>query len=72
MIHFYKRCVSILTVTTVALWRAEESLLISRLKVNQKDEWSGQDSKFRLKVKLGIVGSSQKIYIIHKLLSFDS
>ena len=62
----------LLTVTNVALWRAEESLLISRLKVNQKDEWWGQDSKFRLKVKLGIVGSTQKIYIIHKLPRFDS
>ena len=62
----------LLTVTNVALWRAKESLLILRLKVNHKDEWWGQDSKFRLKVKLGIVGSSQKIYIIHKLLSFDS
>ena len=61
----------LLTVTNVALWRAEESLLISRLKVNQKDEWWGQDSKFRLKV-MGIVGSTQKIYIIPKLLSFDS
>ena len=62
----------LLTVTNVALWRAEESLLISRLKVNQRDEWRGQDSKFRLKVKLGNVESTQKIFITHKLLSFDS
>ena len=62
----------LLTVTSVTLWRAEESLLISRLKVNQRDEWRGQDSKFRLKVKLGNVESTQKIFITHKLLSFDS
>ena len=62
----------LLTVTNVTLWRAEESLLISRLKVNQRDEWRGQDSKFRLKVKLGNVESTQKISITHKLLSFDS
>ena len=63
----------LLTVTNVTLWRAEESLLISRLKVNQTDEWWGQDSEFRLKVKLGIVRSTQKMgYIIHKLPSFDS
>ena len=62
----------LLTVTNVTLWRAEESLLISRLKVNQRDEWRGQDSKFRLKVKLGNVESTQKIFITHKLLSFDS
>ena len=60
------------TVTNVILWRAEESLLISRLKVHQRDEWRGQDYKFTLKVKQGIVGSTQKIFIIHKLLSFDS
>ena len=51
-------------VTNVALWRAEESLLISRLKVNQTDEWWGQDSEFRLKVKLGIVRSTQKMVIL--------
>ena len=62
----------LLTVTNVTLWRAEESLLISRLKVNQRDEWRGQDSEFRLKVKLGNVESTQKIFITHKLLSFDS
>jgi len=62
----------LLTVTNVTLWRAEESLLITRLKVNQRDEWRGQDSKFRLKVKLGNVESTQKIFITHKLLSFDS
>ena len=62
----------LLTVTNVTLWRAEESLLISRLKVNQREEWGGQDSKFRLKVKLGNVESTQKIFITHKLLSFDS
>ena len=61
----------LLTFTIVTLWRAEESLLISRPKVNQRGERRGQDYKFTLKVKLDIVGSTQKISIIHKLLSFD-